>query len=218
MAALALLRVAAVTLLAALALDAPRGSAQAAPPLVALDASTSWTRGGDSAAFRAASDSARRLTTDTLWLFGDSLRARARGGVASVDEVRDARSRVGALADRAAAAGRPLLLVTDGEIDESEALARAPLGSRAIVVAPARGPDAGVVGLTLPPSGSERDTVVAEVLVGGQQRDPRVALRDKSGFPIERREKGAFTALRARLLAQIDTRAVGAPRLASAND
>lgn len=169
-AALALLRVAAVTLLAALALDAPRGSAQAAPPLVALDASTSWTRGGDSAAFRAASDSARRLTTDTLWLFGDSLRARARGGVASVDEVRDARSRVGALADRAAAAGRPLLLVTDGEIDEAEALARAPRGSRAIVLAPTRGADASVVGLTLPPSGSARDTVIAEVLVGADAR------------------------------------------------
>ena len=55
-----------------------------------------------------------------------------------------------------------------------------------------------------------------EVLVGGQQRDPRVALRDKSGWPIERREKGAFTALRQRLLTQIDQRAGAAPRLASA--
>lgn len=169
-AALALLRAAAVTLLAALALDAPRGRAQAAAPLVALDASASWTRGGDSAAFRAASDSARRLASDTLWLFGDSLRARARGGAASLDDARDARSQVGALADRAAAAGRPLLLVTDGETDQDDALARAPRGSRAIVLAPARGPDAGVVGLTLPPSASERDTVVAEVLVGADAR------------------------------------------------
>ncbi|MGZ8469823.1 MAG: hypothetical protein ACXW61_09715, partial [Gemmatirosa sp.] len=77
-AALALLRFAAMALLAALALDAPRGRARASAPLVALDASTSWTRGGDSTAFRAASDSARRLASDTLWLFGDSLRARAR--------------------------------------------------------------------------------------------------------------------------------------------
>jgi hypothetical protein len=169
-AALALLRLASMTLLAALALDAPRGRARAAAPLVALDASASWTRGGDSAAFRAASDSARRLASDTLWLFGDSLRARARGGVASLDEARDARSQVSALADRAAAAGRPLLLVTDGEIDEREALARAPRGSRAIVLPPARGADAAIVALTLPPTGSERDTVTAEVLVGADAR------------------------------------------------
>jgi murein DD-endopeptidase MepM/ murein hydrolase activator NlpD len=47
-----------------------------------------------------------------------------------------------------------------------------------------------------------------EVLVGGTQRDPRVALRDKSGEPIPAREKGAFAALRSNLLAAID----GAPR------
>lgn len=57
-----------------------------------------------------------------------------------------------------------------------------------------------------------------EVLVGGQQRDPRVALRDKSGWPIERREKGAFAALRQQLLSEIDARAGGAARLASADD
>jgi murein DD-endopeptidase MepM/ murein hydrolase activator NlpD len=57
-----------------------------------------------------------------------------------------------------------------------------------------------------------------EVLVGGQQRDPRIALRDKSGWPIERRERSAFTALRRELLSQIDERAGGAPRLASAGE
>jgi murein DD-endopeptidase MepM/ murein hydrolase activator NlpD len=57
-----------------------------------------------------------------------------------------------------------------------------------------------------------------EVLVGGQPRDPRVALRDKSGWPIERREQHAFTALRRELLSQIDERANGAPRLASADE
>ncbi|MDF1505392.1 M23 family metallopeptidase [Roseisolibacter sp. H3M3-2] len=57
-----------------------------------------------------------------------------------------------------------------------------------------------------------------EVLVGGRQQDPRVALRDKSGWPIAPREKGAFTALRQRLLAQIDARGAGAPSLASAED
>ncbi|MDF1506296.1 hypothetical protein, partial [Roseisolibacter sp. H3M3-2] len=74
-AALALLRAAAVTLLGARALDALRGRSQPDALLVALDASASWTRATDSSAFRAAADSARALADDTLWLFGDSLRA-----------------------------------------------------------------------------------------------------------------------------------------------
>jgi murein DD-endopeptidase MepM/ murein hydrolase activator NlpD len=54
-----------------------------------------------------------------------------------------------------------------------------------------------------------------EVIVGGRQMDPRAALRDKAGWPIEPREKGAFTALRTRLLAQIEARSTSAGRLAS---
>ena len=54
-----------------------------------------------------------------------------------------------------------------------------------------------------------------EVIVGGRQTDPRTALRDKAGWPIESREKDAFSALRAQLLAQIETRSAGAGRLAS---
>jgi murein DD-endopeptidase MepM/ murein hydrolase activator NlpD len=45
-----------------------------------------------------------------------------------------------------------------------------------------------------------------EVLVGGVHRDPRIALRDKAGFPIAARERGAFGALRSRLLAAMDGR------------
>ena len=54
-----------------------------------------------------------------------------------------------------------------------------------------------------------------EMLVGGQQRDPRVALRDKSGWPIAGRERGAFASLRERFLSQIDARLTRA-RLATA--
>ena len=43
-----------------------------------------------------------------------------------------------------------------------------------------------------------------EVLVGGAQRDPRVALRDKTGWPLTRGERGSFDALRRRLLADAD--------------
>ena len=49
-----------------------------------------------------------------------------------------------------------------------------------------------------------------EVLVGGTQRDPRVALRDKAGEPIPAREKGAFASLRSRLLSAIDDHSRGA--------
>jgi len=43
-----------------------------------------------------------------------------------------------------------------------------------------------------------------EVLVGGVQRDPRVALRDKAGLPIAAAERDAFTSLRSRMLAALD--------------
>lgn len=51
-----------------------------------------------------------------------------------------------------------------------------------------------------------------EVLVRGVQRDPRAALRDKSGFPIPTRERSAFLALRERLLASLDGAAPHAGR------
>ncbi len=61
-----------------------------------------------------------------------------------------------------------------------------------------------------------------EVLVGGVQRNPSVALKDKSGTPLRDRDKAAFQALRAQMLATLD-RAPGSDgrtdiRLASAND
>jgi hypothetical protein len=43
-----------------------------------------------------------------------------------------------------------------------------------------------------------------------------VALRDKTGWPLAARERGAFDSLRKRLLTQIDARA-GDARLASAD-
>ncbi|HEU4566091.1 MAG TPA: hypothetical protein VFS05_15630, partial [Gemmatimonadaceae bacterium] len=78
----AILRAVALTLLFALLLDAPVGPRRALRPIVALDVSASWLRGGDSARWRRARDSAGALARgDTLWLFGDSLRAGAVPGV-----------------------------------------------------------------------------------------------------------------------------------------
>jgi murein DD-endopeptidase MepM/ murein hydrolase activator NlpD len=53
-----------------------------------------------------------------------------------------------------------------------------------------------------------------EVLVNGVQRDPRAALADRSGFPISAKQKPAFEAHRARLIAALDRRG---PTLASAD-
>jgi murein DD-endopeptidase MepM/ murein hydrolase activator NlpD len=43
-----------------------------------------------------------------------------------------------------------------------------------------------------------------EVLVGGVQRDPRVALTQRGGLPVPAGERGQFDATRARLLAALD--------------
>jgi murein DD-endopeptidase MepM/ murein hydrolase activator NlpD len=56
-----------------------------------------------------------------------------------------------------------------------------------------------------------------EVLVNGTQRDPRVALSNKSGVPLTGKERAEFQRSRVALLAAMD-RAPGATRLAVAND
>jgi murein DD-endopeptidase MepM/ murein hydrolase activator NlpD len=58
-----------------------------------------------------------------------------------------------------------------------------------------------------------------EVLVGGTQRDPRVALRDKSGLPLGAAERQRFQRARTQLLlAMTDTRPAGPVRLATAGN
>ena len=53
-----------------------------------------------------------------------------------------------------------------------------------------------------------------EVLVNGEQRDPRVALKSTGGDPIPSDERGSFEQLRDRLLATIDTTHAGVSKLA----
>jgi murein DD-endopeptidase MepM/ murein hydrolase activator NlpD len=52
-----------------------------------------------------------------------------------------------------------------------------------------------------------------EVIVNGQQRDPRVALKQSSGDPIPASERVAFQELRDKLLASMDTPIVGVAKL-----
>jgi murein DD-endopeptidase MepM/ murein hydrolase activator NlpD len=53
-----------------------------------------------------------------------------------------------------------------------------------------------------------------EVLVGGQQRDPRVALRQTGGEPVPQAERSAFEQFRDRLLATLDAPTDGVTKAA----
>lgn len=167
---LAALRAAAVAVVAALLLGAPRGQETPRAPLVAVDVSASWRRAvGDESTFvqgwrRLVNDSAlRTVASDAdLVLVGDSLRE------STVDEARrvlpaDRASRVRPAVDRAASLGRSLMLVTDGEIDDVDALAEAPPGSRVVRLPGATRRDVAVADLQVPLSVTGGDTVTASV-------------------------------------------------------
>lgn len=161
----ALLRALAVTSLVALALDAVVGARRVPPPLVALDVSASWARGRDSAAFAAALRSARDEGGDSLLAFGDSLRL-APDALTSTDRA----SRVRPAAERAMASGRPLVIVTDGEIDDPEALRSLPAGSRVVIGQAGDGTDAAVMDVRAPRVAAAGDTVEVRVTVGAGSR------------------------------------------------
>lgn len=167
---LAGLRAAAVALVAALLLQAPIGTARPRAPLLAVDASASWRRAvGDESTFvqtwrRQVLDSAAgdAATDGEIVLTGDSLRDVTRDELARLLPA-DGASRVRPAVDRAAALGRRMVLVTDGEVDDPDALAEAPPGSRVVrLVAPPRR-DVAVADLTVPVSVTGGDTVAAAI-------------------------------------------------------
>jgi hypothetical protein len=171
---LALMRFGALMLVAAILFGAPAAPPRAAAPLVALDASSSWRRaGGDDTTtvrelrsqWQAALNA--QAASDALVLVGDSLREVASGDLAQLVPS-DAASRVRSAVDRAAALGRPLMLITDGEVDDAEALAEAPLGSSVRVLARAPRLDVALADLTIPSSATAGDTLqVAALLASG---------------------------------------------------
>ena len=150
------LRAFALTIAIAMLLGAPAGKARAGRPFVVLDASASWRRGGDSASWQAAWRAARAARADTLWLAGDSLRA-----ALAPELPTDLATRIAPAAARARASGRPLLLITDGEVDDAAAVGALPPGSR--VEVPPRVPsvDAALIDLDAPPTVAAGDTIVA---------------------------------------------------------
>jgi hypothetical protein len=177
---LAGLRAAAVTVVAALLLGAPRGRETPRAPLVALDVSASWRRAvGDESTFvqrwrRQVSDSVLGVVSGEtqLVLVGDSVR-----DVASADVARllptDGASRVRPAVDRAASLGRSLVLVTDGEVEDADGLAEAPPGSRVLRFTGRPKRDVAVADLFVPESANGGDTVTAAVTLtaGGVASD-----------------------------------------------
>ncbi|HEY7896289.1 MAG TPA: hypothetical protein VIC24_15410 [Gemmatimonadaceae bacterium] len=154
------LRAVAIALGVALLLDAPAGPRHPLPPLVALDASESWTRDGDSALWREARREANALTPDSVLLFGDSVRRAPRTPAPA-----DVSTRARALAERALGAGRPLDLITDGELDDPAALPGFPAGSRIVVLPHPAARDVGIVALDAPRAAVSGDTVELRVTV-----------------------------------------------------
>jgi hypothetical protein len=150
----AVLRALSIAVLVALCLDAPAGRGSQPRPITALDVSASWRRTQDSAAYRTALSDLGRTAGDSVLLIGDSLRF-GRPPVVP----RDTRSRVRPAVERALAAGRPLTLITDGEIDDPEALTDLPAGSRVIVVAHPASRDAGLTALDAPRAAVAGDTI-----------------------------------------------------------
>ena len=154
------LRWLAVLLVVALLLDAPAGRGKPPQPLVALDASASWLKGGDSSAWRAAVALATRPSAERANLFGDSSRV-----IDGAVRPRDRASLVRPAVDRALAAGRPLVVITDGLIDDPDALSGLPSGSRVEIPASAGFPDVALVRIDVPASVVSGDTVEITITV-----------------------------------------------------
>lgn len=165
---LALLRWVAVTVVVALLLGAPAGRATPPRVEVALDASESFTRAVlDDRCWRSALDSAARIDGTRL-RFGDAVREDA-----SRTPPLDRLSSLRAVADRAAGPGTPVIVITDGELDDGELLATLPRGSRAIVIACASGPDVAVERLESPTALLAGDTATVRVsLIAGARGGP----------------------------------------------
>ncbi len=160
------LRALAIVLVAALLFGAPAGRAAPLAPLLAIDVSASWRRaaGDDSTALRtwrtrlADTISAMAPADAPIVLVGDSLRDATIGELATLTPA-DQASRVRGAVDRAASLGRSLLLITDGEADDAEAVAESPAGSRVLVWSGAPRRDLAVADLAAPASATGGDTV-----------------------------------------------------------
>jgi hypothetical protein len=166
----ALLRVGAVALIVAMLLDAPAARARPVTTWVALDGSLSMSRDGgkDSTLWRAARDTVQKLRAESVFVFGDSAR---RGD--TVTAPRDLASLLRPVVERALGAGHPLTLVTDGELDDPDAVRALAAGSRVIVLPRQARADLAVSSVDVPRAVVSGDTVEVRVaLVAGSGGAP----------------------------------------------
>lgn len=136
------------------------------PPLVLLDASLSMT--GTNGSWRAALDTARRLAEGgPIWRFGDRLTA------FDTTPATDGTSRLAPALAAAAARGGPLVVVTDGAIDDAATLAP-DLHRRPRVVLLPRRPffDAYLAAIEAPRRLSARDTLQLRLTYGAAGPPP----------------------------------------------
>src|SRR5688500_6033635 len=166
---LALLRALVVAIVLAMLLGAPGGRSTPLAPEIALDASQSWTRGGAACdRWGAALEAASRAGAGTRLRFGDSTRADDSRGAPA-----DRASRLRGVADRASGTGHPVVIITDGELDDADVLSALPRGSRAIVLPCQAGPDLAIATLETPRTILAGDTTTIRLtLVAGAAGAP----------------------------------------------
>ena len=160
------LRALAVTIVAAILFGAPSAPPRPAAPLVAIDVSASSRRavGDENSIVRAwrerlaAAVKADAPGADAFVIVGDSIRDISAADISALRSD-DQGSRVRAAVDRAASLGRPLVLLTDGEVDDAEALAEAPAGSIVRVLANAPRTDGAIADMAVPTNATAGDTI-----------------------------------------------------------
>lgn len=157
--ALGVARAAALTLVVALLLDAPLGRARPVPPAVFVDASLSMTRENGQLA-RAAWDSASAIGADSVWFFGDSIRPAGERSAPT-----DRSTTVRPVVERTMTRGRPAVLITDGEVQDSSALDALVSGSRIVVLAREPKRDGAVVSMESPRAAVQGDSLYLRVAI-----------------------------------------------------
>jgi len=188
--ALVALRALAVALGIALLLDAPLGARATPRRLTALDASISWGQGGASR-FAEATAKANEASVDVV-LFGDSVRT-----ADAPSEPTDHASRVGPAVDRAAALGRPLDIITDGQLDDPESLGALPPGSTVSVLPAPPSVDVAIRSLEAPSAASPGDSIDLRTLVvsaGSAVPAATISVRAGDGATLASAALGALPA------------------------
>ncbi|QJR35295.1 hypothetical protein [Gemmatimonas groenlandica] len=179
------LRALAVTLVAAILFGAPSAPPRPATPLVAIDVSASSRRavGDENSVVKAwrerLSEAVKRDApgAEAFVIVGDSIRDISASDIATLRSD-DQGSRVRAAVDRAASLGRPLVLLTDGEVDDAESLAEAPTGSIIRVLANAPRTDGAIADMAVPTTATAGDTItVAATVTAGASSTPDAQLR-----------------------------------------